>query len=540
MPKAVRHRHARRLVVAVSHEDALAVLRLAVRLAPAPRARRVIGVQRPGLRQLSRWVGRALQHVDRRLGAGLAAKARAQHRGHVLLPWQLYGASALQHHHGARVCLGHGGHQAVHAPWQAHVRAVVSLGLDGLGKPHDHHGHVRLARRAHGLLHARPRGPAGARVVAGGVRPAGTQPAHGRDAPRVDVAGAASLVAGPLRHLANERHAGARRKRQRAVVGQKHVALGGHVPRDLAVCRDVRCGGVGSAGMRHRKGHEPAGALAHAPLAQRAGVQRRRRPPLQVRAAAGHGQVAAGLVRGGAVVHAAPVRHHHAVEAPLVAQDIAQEVAVVAAIDAVQHHVGAHHHLRPGVAHHHLEGAQVYLAQGALVNHAVVAKAPVLLRVHGKVLDARAHARGLHAAHVARGERARKQGVLREVLEVSAAERAPLYVEPWPQHHTHALRAGLAPDGGAHPLHELRVPRGRRRRQRREARGGLGVRHVPRARPLVAQPRRPVAHGKRRHARLGVRPRVPEVRADAQVKQAVAVKLGHDLLGRVRVPRIHR
>lgn len=185
-----------------------------------------------------------------------------------------------------------------------------------------------------------------------------------------------------------------------------------------------------------------------------------------------------GRARGDArrvVVRSSPVGDDGAVEAPLVAQNLAKQVLILVRVHAVDQVVRAHDGLGRGFADDGLEAGEVNLAQGPLVEHGVGRLAAGLLGVHGEVLGARGDALRLDAAHVGGGHLAREVGVLREVLEVAAAQRVALDAQARAEQHVDALGRGLLGHGGADALAELLVPGVRHGDGGGEAGRGLGA-----------------------------------------------------------------
>ena len=87
-------------------------------------------------------------------------------------------------------------------------------------------------------------------------------------------------------------------------------------------------------------------------------------------------------------VRAAPVGDGEALEAPLAAEDLVQQVLVLGAVVAVHLVVGRHHAHRTAFDDGALERLEVDLTEGALIELGVHAAAVGLLVVHGEVLDA--------------------------------------------------------------------------------------------------------------------------------------------------------
>ena len=161
---------------------------------------------------------------------------------------------------------------------------------------------------------------------------------------------------------------------------------------------------------------------------------------------------------GHPVVAPSPVGDQKAVEAPLVHQDLPEQVPVLTGVGTVDLVVGGHEAPGPPLLHRDLETGEVELPQGALVHHTVRVHAQGLLAVDGEVLGAGGDAVGLDAPDIGRRQLAGQVGVLRVVLEVPPALGGAFQVQPRPQQHADSQGTGLLPDQPAHGLHQLRVP----------------------------------------------------------------------------------
>ena len=111
----------------------------------------------------------------------------------------------------------------------------------------------------------------------------------------------------------------------------------------------------------------------------------------------GHLEVEAGQRRRRGGVRPEPVGHDEPVEAPLTAEHPADQVGLLAAVDAVDLVVGGHHGPDAGLLDGLLEGDEVDLAQGPLVDLGADGHPLVLLVVAGEVLDAAGDPARLHA-----------------------------------------------------------------------------------------------------------------------------------------------
>ena len=159
-----------------------------------------------------------------------------------------------------------------------------------------------------------------------------------------------------------------------------------------------------------------------------------------------------------------------------------------------------------GVGDDRLERRQVELAQRALVDAGVEREALGLGVVGDEVLDRRADALGLQAAHVGRADPRGQQRVLAEALEVPAAVGRAVQVDRRREQHVDALAPALGGQQPPEALDPRLVPRRRQRGRRRHVGRGLAL--VP---AHAAHPGRAVGGHERAQAgrRLGVqRPEV--------------------------------
>src|SRR5260221_9159053 len=52
----------------------------------------------------------------------------------------------------------------------------------------------------------------------------------------------------------------------------------------------------------------------------------------------------------------------------------------------------------------------------------------------------------------------RQEGILTEILEVSAAQGSAINIHAGPKHEVHAASASISPNLGTYPLRQLRIP----------------------------------------------------------------------------------
>ena len=425
--------------------------------------------------------------------------------------------------------------QALLGGGQLHVGAVVALGLDVLAEAEEQqHGPGRPGEGdgllAEGRVVLASGGETAREGHLAGGRADGVE--GGADLGGVDVGGAGALVARGGREVADHGEvAGVRREGQQGVlVAQQHDRAAGRLEGDLVVgggvdLRPVAGGGGAAGGLDDLGGGAVQGGVVDLPGLERGGER------LLGGGIGGHLQVQTGLDGGRTVHDGAPVGDDEALEAPLLAQHLGEQVAVAGHGGAEHGVVGAHDGPRLGAGDDGAEGAQVDLVEGALVHGDVHAHAVGLLVVQGEVLHGGAHALVLHGAHVGDGELAGEVRVLGEVLEVAAAQRGALDVHAGAEHDGDALGAGLLGDGGGDGGGGLAAPGGGEAHGGREAGGGQRVvqAQVVALGGLGAQPVGAVADHDRGEVELGDGLGAPEVLAAGERDLALAGQ-GRDLL----------
>ena len=202
------------------------------------------------------------------------------------------------------------------------------------------------------------------------------------------------------------------------------------------------------------------------------------------------------------VVRAAPVGHDSTLVAPLAVEDVLKKVRVLVCVDTVDPVVARHDRLGRCLLDHDLEGRKIDLAERPLVEDGVGCLAAGLLAVRSKVLDTGTDALGLDTAHIGSSHLAGKVGVLRVVLEVAAAQRAPLDADARSEKHVHILDSSFLAQGLADLLDKTCVPGICQGHCRREAgrRKRAADAEVVRSFCLAPQAVRAIGEDKRRHA----------------------------------------
>ncbi len=143
------------------------------------------------------------------------------------------------------------------------------------------------------------------------------------------------------------------------------------------------------------------------------------------------------------VIGAAPVGHHEALEAPLIPEDLLEQMRILVSIHAVDPVVGGHDGLGATLLHRDLKPGEIDLPQRPLVHDGIGGHAAQLLGVGGEVLGAGGHAIFLDAPDIAGRHLARQIRIFGEILEVPPAEGGALDVQPRPQQDAYALGCGF-------------------------------------------------------------------------------------------------
>lgn len=168
----------------------------------------------------------------------------------------------------------------------------------------------------------------------------------------------------------------------------------------------------------------------------------------------------------------APVCRDHALEAPLIAEHLGEQLIAYRGVGAVDEIVGGHNCPRVGLFDTYLEAAQIYLPERALGNSGIAFKAVRLPVVAGEVLDRCGYLLRLYAAHIGGAALSGEEWILGEILEVSPAQGIAVNVHRGREPHAEIVLAQLRADCRADFFNEIRVPCAREKRCAGPCRGG--------------------------------------------------------------------
>ena len=135
-----------------------------------------------------------------------------------------------------------------------------------------------------------------------------------------------------------------------------------------------------------------------------------------------------------------PVAHHDAVEAPLVAEDVGDQLFGVSRMGSIHAVVCGHDRPDAGLFHDGFKGGQVQFSQRWLTDLAFNRHPLELGVVAHKVFGARSNTLGLHAFHIAHRDLAREMRIFTHAFEVAAADWRAVQVDRGTEQHPSPLR----------------------------------------------------------------------------------------------------
>ena len=195
----------------------------------------------------------------------------------------------------------------------------------------------------------------------------------------------------------------------------------------------------------------------------------------------GHEVVEARLHGRRGAFHGKEIGLHVALKAPIVPQHLGKQPRVFAGLKAVQIVVGAHEGGHLPILHRHFKGQEIKLPKHGFVHGLGEIKAVRLLFIGGEVLRHRNDAFSLNAPNLGHGLGPREEGVLSEILKISAQhgnarEVHPRRLKNMQRQRLRFLRNDLAEAVGRRGVEGRRDGHGGRQR-RGLRRGGVGIGH---------------------------------------------------------------
>ncbi len=245
---------------------------------------------------------------------------------------------------------------------------------------------------------------------------------------RVDPRTATALEMGIFCRAANHGDMLLIPERKQAVVFEQNHPFGGNFPGQFVMRVHVEVSLIGSLfGFEHNV-QDAADRFIKNGFIQFPGANRFHNLLYAPLLRTGHFKIKAGLERGHTVMYRSPIRDDQALEAPLVFENIGQQVVMFRAVHAVEFIVGTHHHPGFSLFNGFFKSGQVDFAQGAFIHFGADAEALEFLVVGGKVLDCGAHASALSAFDQASSHFPGQVGIFGVILEIATTKRGAFHV----------------------------------------------------------------------------------------------------------------
>ena len=241
---------------------------------------------------------------------------------------------------------------------------------------------------------------------------------------RIDHTGACALISGRAYKIADQGDLPARIQRQDAVlIFQQHNAFRCGSFCQLMMCRFIKFlrGDLNGFVRRKCQLQQLIHSFIKGVLAELARFQCFQHPARRAQTRRRHFQRRAVFHALHMVIGTAPVGDDCAIKAPILAQDIQQQVLVFVGVHTVHLIIGGHDGFGMGFPDHDLKRSEIQLPKCTLVQHRVACHAAQLLTVGGKVLGTGGYAVCLNAPDVGSGHLAGEIGVLREILKAASA-----------------------------------------------------------------------------------------------------------------------
>ncbi len=172
-------------------------------------------------------------------------------------------------------------------------------------------------------------------------------------------------------------------------------------------------------------------------------------------------------------MRAAPVGYHAAVEAPLAAQNIVEQAAVVAAVLAVVFIVSAHDSPCAAVDNGFFECREIDFVERAVRHGYIDVSAPFLLIVQGKMLYRCSHSVLLQLLYIGHHHFACEIWVFAHIFEVATVQGCAVYVHARADEYVFFAIAGFLAHVFAVDGRHFRIPRGSERCEGGESRDGV-------------------------------------------------------------------
>ena len=158
------------------------------------------------------------------------------------------------------------------------------------------------------------------------------------------------------------------------------------------------------------------------------------------------------------VVRSTPVSDNRAFEAPLVTENVFQQMLVFVGVNTVYLVVAAHNRFRATLFDGNLKTGEVDLTESSLIYHCVHCHTAKLLAVYSEMFCAGCCSCALHTADKSSCHFSGKIGIFGKILEVTSTERISLNVQSRSKKNVYVFFHGFFTKGNAYPLLQLFIP----------------------------------------------------------------------------------
>ncbi len=175
---------------------------------------------------------------------------------------------------------------------------------------------------------------------------------------------------------------------------------------------------------------------------------------------------------GQSIADTNPVGHHDTLIAPILTQNLRQQVVITHRELTIYLIITGHNGPRVTLADRNLKTTQIQFAGCTLTDSLIDSCTICLLRIDGKVLGTHTSTLALYALDIGGGNLSCHQRILAVVLEVTATQRIAVQVHSRTQNHVTTILLGLITDSLTNLADQFCVPR---RSQTRTNGEGCGI-----------------------------------------------------------------
>ena len=415
----------------------------------------VLQMERNGLRQLSAWIGMAVQKIDGCCSDGLTAQIHFQNPFYPVCPRHLHRRTIVKHHHGIGLYVQHFLYQSILAVGKPHMASVVSLGFERIRQSREYDGVIASSGCFHCLLHQGILSLIFFYVISLGVYHIGKFSGFFQGAGHLigmDMRTSAALIPRLFCKQPDKGGFFLRAKRQNPFIFQKHRRFFFYFLRQAVVLFPVPYSIFSVINKIKDHLQDPLHCTIQHVLGERTIFHRFHDFFIIRPAGRRHFQFQTCFQTFHTVVYRAPVGHHISFKAPLLAKHFGQKPRVLGSKGSVDLIIGTHHGFRLRLFHRRLKSRQIDLPKRLLADFGRTGHPPVFLVVGRKMFQRRAYALGLYALNMGGSHLSRQIGILGKIFKIPSAERGTLDINRRSQDHREIFRLTLISNGCPHLL----------------------------------------------------------------------------------------